>query len=188
MNRIAADSSCSPQVFAASNTCIPQWPWCSCTADVRRGIRNFRDWDLSVQQLWSDATVNDSTNISWESVYKLSRSWVNVLISLHPFIWSRVSGVMWFRSGSDEGTAMHQILCDDATFVSRIIRQSNSPSNGNCDVFGNCIKMCEDFYLNFNDERTGCYIMTAHRLTLPFSPRGTRITGWTARSLWSVQV
>jgi hypothetical protein len=31
--------------------------------------------------------------------------------------------------------------------------------------------MCEDFAQNFGDKkRTGCYIMTTHRLTLPFSP------------------
>jgi hypothetical protein len=28
--------------------------------------------------------------------------------------------------------------------------------------------MCEDFAQNFGDKRTGCCIMTTHRLTLPF--------------------
>jgi hypothetical protein len=30
--------------------------------------------------------------------------------------------------------------------------------------------MCEDFAPNFGNEKTGCCIMTMHRLTLPFSP------------------
>jgi hypothetical protein len=33
-------------------------------------------------------------------------------------------------------------------------------------VYGNCVKMCKDFCPNSGD-RTGCYIMTMHRLTLP---------------------
>jgi hypothetical protein len=36
--------------------------------------------------------------------------------------------------------------------------------------YGNCMIMCEVFTLNFGDERTGCFIMTMHYLTLPFSP------------------
>jgi hypothetical protein len=36
--------------------------------------------------------------------------------------------------------------------------------------YGACVKMCEDFEPNFSDKRTGCWIMTMHRLTLPFSP------------------
>jgi hypothetical protein len=32
------------------------------------------------------------------------------------------------------------------------------------------MKMCEDFTLNFADQRTGCCIMTMNCLTLPFSP------------------
>jgi hypothetical protein len=35
---------------------------------------------------------------------------------------------------------------------------------------GDCVKMCEDFALNFGDKRLGCCIMTPHCLTLPFSP------------------
>jgi hypothetical protein len=30
--------------------------------------------------------------------------------------------------------------------------------------------MCEDFALNVGDKRTGCCILTTHRLTLPFPP------------------
>jgi hypothetical protein len=34
--------------------------------------------------------------------------------------------------------------------------------------YGNCKKLFEDFVLNFGDNKTGCCITTAHRLTLPF--------------------
>jgi hypothetical protein len=37
--------------------------------------------------------------------------------------------------------------------------------------YSDCVKMCEDFALNFGDKRTGCCIMTMHCLTLPCSPR-----------------
>jgi hypothetical protein len=35
--------------------------------------------------------VDDSTSISWESVYNISPSWVNVVISYVLSVWSRVS-------------------------------------------------------------------------------------------------
>jgi hypothetical protein len=35
--------------------------------------------------------------------------------------------------------------------------------------YSNCMKMCKDFATNFGGKRTGCCIMTVHRLTLPFS-------------------
>jgi hypothetical protein len=37
--------------------------------------------------------------------------------------------------------------------------------------YGNCMKICEDFTLNFGDKRTGCCIMTMHCLTLPSSTK-----------------
>jgi hypothetical protein len=39
-----------------------------------------------------------------------------------------------------------------------------------CDFYGNCVKMCKNFALNFGNKRTGCCIMTTHCLTLPFAP------------------
>jgi hypothetical protein len=39
-----------------------------------------------------------------------------------------------------------------------------------CEVYGDCMKVCEDFAPNFDDKRTGCCITAMHRLTLPFSP------------------
>jgi hypothetical protein len=36
-------------------------------------------------------------------------------------------------------------------------------------VYGDCLKMCEDFAPNFSDKKTGCFITTTHPLTLPFS-------------------
>jgi hypothetical protein len=33
-----------------------------------------------------------------------------------------------------------------------------------------CLKMCKGFSPDFGDKRTGCYITTMHRLTLPFLP------------------
>jgi hypothetical protein len=70
--------------------------------------------------------VEDSTSICWESVYNISCSWIGVLI-FYALIWSRISGLMWLHDGSDKGTAsVHQILCDDATFVSRVITGDES--------------------------------------------------------------
>jgi hypothetical protein len=37
-----------------------------------------------------------------------------------------------------------------------------------CDIYGDWMKMYENFAPNFGDKRTGCCI-TTHRLTLPFS-------------------
>jgi hypothetical protein len=37
--------------------------------------------------------------------------------------------------------------------------------------YGDCVNVCEVYSQNFGDKRTGCCIMTMHRLTLPFSPR-----------------
>jgi NAD-dependent dihydropyrimidine dehydrogenase PreA subunit len=37
--------------------------------------------------------------------------------------------------------------------------------------YGDCVKICEDFALNFGDKRTGCCFTTAHPFTLPFSPK-----------------
>jgi hypothetical protein len=37
-------------------------------------------------------------------------------------------------------------------------------------LYGDCVKMCEDFAPNFGNKGTGCCIMTTHRLTLPFPP------------------
>jgi hypothetical protein len=36
--------------------------------------------------------------------------------------------------------------------------------------YGDCVEMCEAITSNFDDKRLGCYIMTMHHLTLPFSP------------------
>jgi hypothetical protein len=36
--------------------------------------------------------------------------------------------------------------------------------------YGDCVKMCEDFALNFGVNRTGCCITTTHHLTLSSSP------------------
>jgi hypothetical protein len=38
-----------------------------------------------------------------------------------------------------------------------------------CDVYGDCMKMCEDFTPNFGNKIIGCCITTTHCLTLPFS-------------------
>jgi hypothetical protein len=48
----------------------------------------------------------------WESVYRVSRSGVYVLI-LSPFIWSRVSGAMRFRDGSGWGTASNFVQIEE---------------------------------------------------------------------------
>jgi hypothetical protein len=81
---------------------------------------------------------------------------------------------MRFSKGSDEGTARHQILCDDETFVSKVITGDESWIY---DYDPKTKQQSSQWKLtfsatapNFGDKRTGCYIMTAHRLTLPFSP------------------
>jgi hypothetical protein len=51
-----------------------------------------------------NATVDDSTRISLESVSNISRRWMDVLIFCY-FIWSSVPGLMKFCDGSDKGTA-----------------------------------------------------------------------------------
>jgi hypothetical protein len=38
-----------------------------------------------------------------------------------------------------------------------------------CDVYGDCVKICEDFAPKFGDERIDCCITTTNRLALPFS-------------------
>jgi hypothetical protein len=40
----------------------------------------------------------------------------------------------------------------------------------NCDVFGDCVKMCKDFTPDYGDKITGCCVTTAHRLTIPLLP------------------
>jgi hypothetical protein len=43
------------------------------------------------------------------------------------FIWSYASGLMQFRDGSDKGTvSVHQIWCDDSTFLFRFITHDDS--------------------------------------------------------------
>jgi hypothetical protein len=36
--------------------------------------------------------------------------------------------------------------------------------------YGDCLKVCEDFALNFGDERSGCCIRTTHHLIISSSP------------------
>jgi hypothetical protein len=57
--------------------------------------------------------LDDSIGISWESVYKISHSWVDVLIFLVLLFWVFfLPGLMRFRDGSDSKCASHfvQIL------------------------------------------------------------------------------
>jgi hypothetical protein len=36
--------------------------------------------------------------------------------------------------------------------------------------YSNCMKICEDFTLNFGDKTAGCCTMKTHNFTFPFSP------------------
>jgi hypothetical protein len=45
-----------------------------------------------------------------------------------------------------------------------------SISHNTVTIYGDCMKMCEDFAPNFGEKRTGCFMAT-HRGTLPFSPK-----------------
>jgi hypothetical protein len=38
-----------------------------------------------------------------------------------------------------------------------------------CDFYGGCVKMYEDFSMNFGDKRTGCCIAATHHLTSLFT-------------------
>jgi hypothetical protein len=46
-----------------------------------------------------------------------------------------------------------------------IMKEQTVNSTYYCDIYSDCMKMCEDFPPNFGDKRTGCCI------TLPYSPR-----------------
>jgi hypothetical protein len=39
-----------------------------------------------------------------------------------------------------------------------------------CDIYSNCVKLCEDFAPNFGDKITDYCITKTHHLTLPLSP------------------
>jgi hypothetical protein len=65
-------------------------------------------------------------------VYKISCGWVDALIFLRPFIWSRVSGPMRFMTADQKQQRvsvfkeLHQIASDDVTFMSRVITNDES--------------------------------------------------------------
>jgi hypothetical protein len=67
--------------------------------------------------------VDDTTNITWESVYKISLRLIEVLNILHPFIWSRVSNLMWF---CNDPTKEQQMCIKFCTFLSRVITGDES--------------------------------------------------------------
>jgi hypothetical protein len=102
---------------------------------------------------------------------------------LHPFIWSRLSGLMQFLTADQKQQHVNifekllQIASDNATFLSEVItddkswiygyepetEQQSSPVE-TVMFYGNCIKMCEGFAPNYGNERTGCCITTTHHL------------------------
>jgi hypothetical protein len=49
-------------------------------------------------------------------MHKISHSWVDVLIFLCPFIWNRVSGLMWFHNGSNSKCALDSVHIWGDTF------------------------------------------------------------------------
>jgi hypothetical protein len=65
-------------------------------------------------------------------VYKISHSWLDVLIFLCPFIWSRVSGKRLFLTADQKQQCVDlyeklcQITSNDATFLSRVISGEDS--------------------------------------------------------------
>jgi hypothetical protein len=73
------------------------------------GIHNFGDCCYHVYSSYGSAIqqYTDSTSISWESVYKISLGWVDMLIS-YVHLFGIVSGVMWFHNGSDKVTVTMQ--------------------------------------------------------------------------------
>jgi hypothetical protein len=108
-------------------------------------------------------------------VYKISHSWVDVLN--FPFIWSRVSGLMRFRHGSDIGMASNFVQLSETLAVIRrafgeegMSRTQKFQIHTTVTFYGDCVKMREDFASNSGDKRTGCCNTAMHHLTLPFSP------------------
>jgi hypothetical protein len=67
-------------------------------------------------------------------------------------------------------------VCSSCSLTSRGFFTNNSSRHAELSIphtivtfYGDCVKMCEDFALNFDDKRTGCCITVMHRFTLPFS-------------------
>jgi hypothetical protein len=75
--------------------------------------------------------VDDSTNLSWEPVHKISQLGGHADF-LHPFIWNHVSGLMQFLTADQKQCCVNvckelcQITSEDATFLSRVINGDKS--------------------------------------------------------------
>jgi hypothetical protein len=90
-----------------------------------RCIKNFRDWCRHLYNSCSRAMIL-LAYLGSQCTKFHSAGWKRRIFS-RPFIWSRVSGLMRFRNGCNKGMAnVHQILCDDATFLSRVITGDES--------------------------------------------------------------
>jgi hypothetical protein len=73
--------------------------------------------------------VDDSTIMSWESVYKIYAAGGHPDF-LRPFIWSHVSSLMLFRNGSDKGTASNFVQISKKSSME--IREAFGEESMNC--------------------------------------------------------
>jgi hypothetical protein len=69
-------------------------------------------------------------------------------------------------------------VCSSLSFTSRVLFINNSSLQSKQSIphttvtfYRNCVKMWANFAPNIGDKRSGCYITTTHRLTLPFFTR-----------------
>jgi hypothetical protein len=90
---------------------------------------------------------------------------VDVVIILHPFIWSLVSGLMPFLTADQKQQHVN--------FVHKKKKLSRETKQSILDItviyYGDYMEMCEDVPQNFGNKTTGCCIMTMHFVTSFFT-------------------
>jgi hypothetical protein len=75
--------------------------------------------------------------------------------------------------------AHHFFFTSRGLFINNSSRKANqSIPHTIVTLYGDCVKMWENFAPNFGHKRTACWIATTHRLTLPFSKANIRRKTW----------
>jgi hypothetical protein len=136
-----------------------------------------------------------NTSIYWESVYKISRIWGDVLtfyvllfgvvhLAWCDFAMDPTKDCTWQwldkRSGKEAWGETYEEQIQEHVYhflwyqaeCSQRIRpgRPNSQFRITVTFYGDWVKMCDDFTQIFGDKRTDCYITMKHSLTLPSSP------------------